>query len=390
MRTEARNDWFAVGAYALVAAVSQTLWLTYAPITTEAAAHFGASETAVGWLAEVFPLIYVLLAIPAGVLLDRWMRQTLVAAAALMAVGAAVRFAGGFSAALTGQVLIAVAQPAILAAVTKVAAESVEPARRTTAISIGAAGVFAGLVIALVLGATVGAADELRPLLLIDFVLAVAALLVIAVAMRRPFAREAGERVAIGARELRDIYSDPVLGRLAAMVFLGMGVFNGIATWLEVLLDPAGVSTSTAGWLLVSLTVAGIAGALLLPVRIARRRVERGYLQVAALVGAAAFATLAVADATPVAFVALSVLGFFLLAAQPVILEISERRAAHAAASAAGAIYLGGNLGGIVLAVLVQSVNDQPQAAFVLMGLAMLLLAPIARSLRPGFDRPPG
>jgi hypothetical protein len=39
--------------------------VTYAPITDDAAKHFGASKTAIGWLAQVFPLVYVLLAVPA-------------------------------------------------------------------------------------------------------------------------------------------------------------------------------------------------------------------------------------------------------------------------------------------------------------------------------------
>lgn len=382
------NNWFAVAAYALAAGVSQLLWLTYAPITTQAAAHFGVSENAVGWLAEVFPLVYVLLAIPAGILLDRWMRQTLVAASALMLAGAAVRFAGGFNAALAGQVLVAVAQPAVLAAVTKVAAESVEPEQRTTAISIGSAGLFLGLVAALALGATIGAKDQLQPLMLIDLVVAAASFLLIAAALRRPMAYESEERLAIGRRELVGLYTDRVLARLGLMVFIGMGVYNGVATWLEVLLHPDGVSSSTAGWMLVALTLAGIVGALVVPVRVVARRAERGYLQVAALVGAAGFAALAVASALAVSFAALTIVGFFLLAAQPVILELSERRAGHAAASAAGAIYLAGNLGGIVIAVLVQSITGHPQAAFFVLGGAMLLMAPLARSLGSDYGTP--
>ena len=62
---------------------------TYAPVTTVAARHFGVSETAVGWLANIFPLLYVVLAIPAGMLLDRWFRAALLAGAVLTAVGAA-------------------------------------------------------------------------------------------------------------------------------------------------------------------------------------------------------------------------------------------------------------------------------------------------------------
>ena len=54
-------------------------------ITTETAKHYGVSEGAVGWLAEIFPLLYVVLAIPAGKLLDRWFRPSLAVSGVLVA-----------------------------------------------------------------------------------------------------------------------------------------------------------------------------------------------------------------------------------------------------------------------------------------------------------------
>lgn len=57
--------------YALVARATQMLWLTYAAITTTTARRYGVSDGTVGWLAEIFPLLYVVLAVPAGSLLDR-------------------------------------------------------------------------------------------------------------------------------------------------------------------------------------------------------------------------------------------------------------------------------------------------------------------------------
>ena len=83
--------WGTVAAYAAVAAANQLLWLTYAPITTATAEHFDVSESAVGWLSQVFPLLYVVLAIPAGLALDRRFRGALLAGAWLTAVGGAVR-----------------------------------------------------------------------------------------------------------------------------------------------------------------------------------------------------------------------------------------------------------------------------------------------------------
>lgn len=381
-----RGDFRAVWAYASVAATSQLLWLTFAPITTESAAHFGVSEDSVGLLAEIFPLLYVLLAIPAGLLLDRWLERTLIAAAGLMAIGAAVRLAGDYEAALAGQVLVAVAQPAVLAAVTKLAAERVVPDARATAIGIGSAGVFLGIVGALVLGATVGADDDMQPLLLANLAFSVIALIAVSLTLRRRALFESGHSVSVGLGQLRGIYTDPVLSRLGAMMFLGVGVFNALATWLEVLLEPGGVSSSTTSWILVGMTVAGVVGAVTLPQRVAARGAERGFMQIVALVGLVVFVVLAAIDAPSVVFVLLALLGLVLLAGQPVILELSERRAGRAAASAAGAVQLAANLGGIVIAVLIQTVNDDPALSFVLLGVFMFLIAPVARSLKPGFN----
>jgi predicted MFS family arabinose efflux permease len=83
-----------IAAYGFVCAATQMLWLTYAAITTETAKRYGVSVGAVGWLAEIFPLLYVALAIPAGILLDRWFRPALAAGAALTAAGGLVRLGG--------------------------------------------------------------------------------------------------------------------------------------------------------------------------------------------------------------------------------------------------------------------------------------------------------
>ena len=80
-----------IAAYAALAAATQMLWLTYAPITTGAAHHYGVSESAIGWLSELFPLLYVVLALPAGVALDRWFRPALMVGAVLTAIGGVVR-----------------------------------------------------------------------------------------------------------------------------------------------------------------------------------------------------------------------------------------------------------------------------------------------------------
>jgi predicted MFS family arabinose efflux permease len=404
--------WGTVAAYAAVAAANQLLWLTYAPITTATAEHFDVSESAVGWLSQVFPLLYVVLAIPAGLALDRRFRSALLTGAWLTAAGGAVRLGWDtFAAALAGQILIAVAQPLILNAVTKVAVTSLPPAERTRGISLGSAGIFAGTALALPLGPLLADAESLTPLLIVDLTVALAAAAWLTAATRTvsaPLAARAAAtaRAAAGPRapadqgaasaaplapadragiprdlappafagrsELRRVWADRAVRRLAAVAFLGFGVFVALTTWLQALLEPAGVSDETAGWLLGAMVLAGVIGSALLPASLARRGAERTFLRVAAVVAAAGCLTLAIAPGA--AAIAVVPLGVVLLGSLPVILELTERRSATSAATAL--IWLAGNAGGIVVAVLVQATQGHPGVAFSLLaGTAALVLA---------------
>ena len=64
------NRWVILAGYGLLAGCTQLLWLTYAPITSQTHRAMGVSEGAVGDLAAIFPLMYVVLALPSGRWLD--------------------------------------------------------------------------------------------------------------------------------------------------------------------------------------------------------------------------------------------------------------------------------------------------------------------------------
>jgi predicted MFS family arabinose efflux permease len=370
--------WGAVAAYGSVAAANQLLWLTYAPITTDSARHYGVSEEAIGWLSQVFPLLYVVLALPAGVALDRRFRPALLTGAWLTALGGVARLgADTFAAALVGQLLVAVAQPLVLNAVTKLVVRALPPSSRPRGISLASAGIFAGTALALPLGPALASANDLMPLLVVDAALAIAAAVALTLALRGPQA-DAGPAVAIVRRELRNIWRDPLVRRVTAVAFLGFGIFVALTTWLQALLEPAGVSDSEAGWLLALMVLAGVAGAATLPPAVARRGAELAFLRVSAIVAGAACAVLA---ALPGArWLVIVPIGVMLLASLPVILELTERRAGAAGGSATALVWMAGNAGGIVVALLVQAAVDTPAVAFgVLVAVAALVL-PLTRA----------
>ena len=164
--TRSSTGWRVVFAYAGVCASTQVLWLTYAAITTESAKHYGVSVGAVGWLAEIFPLLYVVLALPAGMLLDRWFRPALAASGLLVAAGGLVRLGGdSYAWALAGQTLVALAQPLVLSAVSKLAGHYLPAGERPAGIAVGAAAGFVGMLVALLMGPTIGAHGQIERLL---------------------------------------------------------------------------------------------------------------------------------------------------------------------------------------------------------------------------------
>ena len=193
--------WSVVVVFALLGAMTQVLWVTYAPVTDAASTYYGVSETAVGWLANVFPLLYVVLAVPAGMVLDRWFRGGLALGAVLTAVGALLRLVGhGYGWALLGQIVVGVAQPLVLNAITGVASRYLPAARRPTGIAIGSAITFAGLIVGFGLGAVFASPSGIRSLLGLQAGLAVVVAVAVLAVMRRPepFATAGAEPAASG------------------------------------------------------------------------------------------------------------------------------------------------------------------------------------------------
>jgi predicted MFS family arabinose efflux permease len=376
--------WGAVCAYASLAATTQLLWLTYAPLTTASAHHYHVSETAIGWLAEIFPLLYVVFAIPAGRLLDRSFHRWLALGALLTAAGGLVRLAGDdYAWALAGQVLVALAQPLVLSAVTKVAAEYLPPALRPNGIAVGSAGIFAGMLLALVLGTALGG-HQIEALLVIQGAFGVVAAIALCAQLAQRGGGEAeDEEVAVGVRALRSVWLDPGVRVLCGLLFLGFGAFIALTTWLQALLHHYRISANAAGGLLVAMVLAGALGAALLPPLLVRRGAERPMITASVLAVIAGGVVLAFVHTIAVAVVVLVPMGLLLLTDLPVVLELSERGAGAAAGTVASLLWLAGQLGGVVVSLAVQALVHHPMLAFLLLAAVGVCALPLLSRLGP-------
>ena len=373
------NRWVILAGYALLAACTQLLWLAYAPITTQTHRIMGVSQGAVGDLAVIFPLMYVILALPAGRWLDTGFGRALGLGAVLTGAGALLRLAGpsSYGWAVAGQFVIAAGQPFVLNAITKVAARHFPAKERTVAVSIGSVALFIGILAAVLTGEPLLHAGGLTLLLWVQAIVAVLAAAWVLVAVRVPAAFPGDPSVAVSLRWLR---GDRFIWLLAGLLFVGMGVFNAVATWLDSILTHFGHG-GASGYLIAIMTAGGIVGGALLPDIVAKRDQRRRLLQIAVVVSAVAFAVLAGVHSPAVGGVVLFVAGFFLLAGLPVVLDWSELHAGpERAGAAAGFLLLSGNLGGVILALVVQAVVGNPYLS--LGALAAVCLAGLALATR--------
>jgi predicted MFS family arabinose efflux permease len=377
--------WRPVAAYALLAAATQLLWLTFAPLTTASAHHYHVSENAIGWLAEIFPLFYVVLAIPAGRLLDRSFHRWLGVGAVLTALGGLARLIGAdFGWALLGQFLVAVGQPLVLNAVTKVAGEHLPPRLRPHGIAIGSAAVFVGMLLALLLGTLFGG-HHIAALLELQaaFGLLAAAAMLYELRRRAGAVAAAGQSAPVAVRvvALREVWAERNVRVLGGLLFLGFGVFIALTTWLQALLHNYRVSSNTAGALLVGMVLAGAIGAGALPPLVVRRRAERRTVGAAVAVAAVGALLLAFEHAVVVDAVVLMAIGLLLLTLLPVILELSERNAGASAGTVTALMWLAGNAGGLVVTVLVALLVHHPLPAFVALAVISLFATPLVFAL---------
>jgi MFS family permease len=374
------SRWAILGGYALLAACTQMLWLTFAAVDTQTAGLMHVDVGTVGDLAAIFPFVYIVLALPTGRWLDLRFGQALGVGAVLTAGGALVRLVAptSFGWQFAGQLVIAAGQPLVLNSITKVAARYFPPSERAAAISIGTAALFIGILAAVLSAGPLLAAGGLPLLLSVQAGPAVVAAVLVVVAFRTPpsFPDDPSATVS-----LRWLANDRFMWTLAGLVFIGMGTYNAVATWLQPILNHFGEGAA-AGTLVAVLTFAGVIGAAVLPSAVAARDQRRALLLAALAMSAIAFTAMAFSANYIWLGVWMFVEGFLLLASLPVVLEWSEIHSGPERQGAAvGFLMMAGNLGGLVLVLAVQAVIGNPYLSLGAMAVVALIGIPVALRL---------
>lgn len=371
-----RDRWVALAAFGLVLFSQSLLWLTFAPIETEAEVALGVGHLAVRLLALVDPLVFIVMAIGIGILADRrGFRFTVGLGLCLMVPAAlfraiAVRMdLGGHAlywALLAMQVVISIGACCCVVCIFQMPAKWFPERQRGTAagltsmsLLLGNAAVFPLVNLVAGLPASPDRAQALQGLARVLDVFAVlvaaVAVLFFALVRKEPKAPCGGRPLEPGT--VRRLLRLPGFRALTLLFFFGMGFYITLMVTMEKLMAFHGFSSSFAAVAAGSMTVGGILGSATVPPLSGRLGRRRPFIMLPALLAMPLSLIIAFLPLAPTALIGAVSLGFFLLSAQPVIFTMlgeMEEVGPGLAGTAVGILFGVGSVGQIVVPLLLE------------------------------------
>jgi sugar phosphate permease len=348
--------WVVLLTFMFVIVVNQLLWITFAPITSSAATYYGVSDLSIGLLSMSFMIVYIVISIPASWVIDTYgIRVAVGIGAALTGIFGLLRglVAGDYTLVLVSQIGIAVGQPFILNAVTKVAARWFPIQERATASGLGSLAMYLGIVVGMALTPYLVLQSSIDSMLVAyGIVSAIAAIVFFGAAKERP-----PTPPCLPGQEERSLVLDGLKQTLRKrdfillmlIFFIGLGTFNGVTTWIEDIVRPKGFSITQAGITGGLMVVGGIIGAVVMPLLSDHYRKRTPFLVLAVVGATLGLVGVTYATGYWLLLVSAFVLGFFLLSAGPIGFQYGAEVAYPAPEGTSnGLLLLMGQISGII------------------------------------------
>lgn len=317
--------WIVLAVFMFINLTIQMLWITYAPITGMAAEFYAVTDLRIGFLSMVFMIAFVPFSIPASWIIDTYgFRIAVGIGAVFMGIFGLVRgFAGAnYSVVLWSTIGIAVAQPLLLNAWTTVPAKWFPVESRATAVGLvtlaNLIGVALGMVLTPVLVETMPIASVQ---LIYGGIAAFSSLLFLVFARENPPTPPCSpgqETRALMLAGLKNAVKIKPFWFFLIVSFVGLGIFNGVTTWIEAIIRPRGFTPTEAGTLGALMIAGGLVGAVVLPALSDKKGKRQPFLMLAFLGAIPGLIGLTYARSGILLYGSAVILGFFLVSALPI------------------------------------------------------------------------
>jgi len=317
--------WIVLVVYMLIVAVNQLLWITFAPITTESTLYYHVTDIQIGMLSMCFMLVYLVVSIPASWVIDTYgIRWGVGIGAVLTGVFGLTRAMAGtnYNMLLLSQIGIAAGQPFLLNALTMLAARWFPIGERATASGLGTLAMYLGVLIGMLLTPYLVAANGISSMIYWYGIISIfsAALFLLLVRERPATApcRPDQEERSLVLTGLKDTLHNKAFYWLMFIFFVGLGVFNCVATWIEDILKPRGFTATQAGITGGVMIIGGVVGAIIMPILSDHYRKRVPFITIALIGAIIGLVGITFATSYWMLLTSSVILGFFLLSAGPI------------------------------------------------------------------------
>lgn len=322
--------WVVLAVFMFINLTIQMLWITYSPITGQAASFYGVTDGKIGLLAMTFMIAFIPLSIPVSWAIDTWgFRLTVSIGAILMAVFGILRgFSGdNYTWVLLATIGIAIAQPFLLNAWTKVPAQWFGIDERATAVGLVTLSNLVGTALGMVLTPELTKTMSIPTVnFLYGGIAAFSAVLFLIFAREKPATPPCpkGEDVrALMLDGLKHAFKVKYFWLYLFVSFIGMGIFNGITTWVEPIVRLRGFSLD-AGTLGALMLVGGVIGAVVIPPFSDKSRKRKIFLLFAFILAVPGLIGLTFASNLWLLYISSFALGFFIVSASPIGMQYAS------------------------------------------------------------------
>jgi MFS family permease len=317
--------WVILAVFMFINLTIQVLWIGFAPITGPAAQYYGVTDLQIGFLAMTFMIAFIPLSIPVSWAIDTYgYRKTVGLGAILMAVFGVMRGLVGtnYTLVLISTIGIAVAQPFLLNAWTTVPAKWFNVEFRATAVGLVTLANLVGTALGMVLTPILIESMPIPQVQLIYGILAAFSSLLFLI-----FSREtpptppcpAGMEVrALMLDGLKNAVKNRMFWYYLAVSFIGMGLFNGMTTWVEAIIRPRGFTPTDAGTLGALMLIGGTIGAVVLPPFSDKSHKRKRFLLLGVLAAIPGLIGVTFAQSLWLLDVSAFVMGFFITSISPI------------------------------------------------------------------------
>lgn len=386
--------WIVLMAYFGVAAMCQMLWLNLAPLISFIQLKYNVSENMASSLLLSFPLLYVILSIHSGTMIDRkGYRYVIILGSVISAVFACVRcFDSSFYILVIGQTGIAVGQPYIINGISKLVSDWFDKEETAMATGIGTAGMLIGMALGMGLTPALNESLGFSKNMMVFAVISILLTLIFILFGKENNLIKTKASASSAMSEIRSLLKSRNLVFLFIICFFALGVFNGLTTWLEPILKPNGINAEDAGLVGAFLIVGGIVGSVIIPTVSDKLKVRKPFLALCCLAALIIVYPLCKMNSVATLYILGGLMGFFFLPGYALLLSMCEEIAGSEKAGAAtGMLMMAGNAGAVVVIALMPMINNEStlwnNSIYLMIVLLAVALSLIAVALKESFHK---